>query len=168
MGMLYAHATTEESVQGQIGLLDKIICGDASVEDPAGCKLGFETWWPQINSLIFNDRAGAFVCHGLNGECQLPNFRAWNCQTCKTDVKAVAELYMEQRTHHMIVEFLSGEMFCGAQGLDEAGVHVCQDVVRKVIPHAIDVIFKHLEGNLGHACHQIYDGVCEHNPNFWL
>ena len=169
MGMLYARASSAESIEAQIVLLDKYICGNEEIEDPAGCKLGVQTWWPQIAALLFNDGAAPFVCNGLNGECELPNFKAWDCDTCKADVAAVSQLYQTEESVGFIVDFLAGDDFCGAQGLDEATVEVCADIISRFMPAAIGTLFGYLEAVAQDACAQVFDGICEPmNKNFWL
>lgn len=57
-----------------IELLDKEVC--AKAEDPKGCKVGVETWWPTIAKILYNDEAAKIVCKGLSeGKCEAFNLK---------------------------------------------------------------------------------------------
>lgn len=161
---------TADSLQGQMDVIDQYVCQNEETPDPAGCKLGVETWWPAIVEIIFSERASPAVCHAINNECQRPEHfvkAGWDCEACKLDLKIVAELYKSPEANQRIVEVLKGPAFCGSMELDEDGLAFCNGVVEEFVPVAIATLFTYLEYNLQGACHLVYDGICEAPATLW-
>ena len=67
----------------------------------------------------------------------------WDCDTCKTNVKAMLEILVAPSTASTIVEALKGEEFCQDPSLafTEEQVKECQEYITEFIPLALQDLF---------------------------
>ncbi len=163
MNMFFAQLNKPEITQSTIVFLTERICTEENVDDPEGCALGVETWWPRISHTIWSEGAAPYVCQGLNNECEVFSTRSvkeWGCEACQADVASVAQLYMSSEAQAKIVEFLQGETFCGGLGLEEAEVAFCQEAIGGFMPPALTILFESLVGDEDSICTYIYQLPC--------
>lgn len=174
MNIFNAWMNSAESLQGQLDILDQYVCQDENTPDPAGCKLGAETWWPAIVEVIFSDEHSPIVCHAINNECRRPHPKlftkadVWDCTACELDLKIVAELFKKPETENSIVGHLKGPAFCGSLDVDNEGLAFCHGAIERFVPAALKTLFTYLEYNLQGACHTIYDGICPAPESMWF
>ena len=160
--VLFAALAAEESVVQQIQLITDVGC--PNLPDPAGCSVGVETWWPRMAAAVYTDELAAWTCHELDVSCELPSsfiWKAWNCNTCMADVRAVSAVGQTPETGAMIVDTLQGPAFCQAEdlALNADQVAVCQGYVSR-IDLAFNLIFDAVGDSAREICVELYQ-ICD-------
>merc|ERR1712242_543475 len=93
---------------------------------------------------------------------QLVNYflRSWDCDTCKADVGAVADVYV--KATDWIVKHLEGEGFCADPdlGLEGEQLEYCKTVIKGFMPPALKTIMGKLKADANNVCAGVYEGIC--------
>ena len=101
-------AVTDEGIADEINLLE-LLCVD--YEDFEGCHTGIATWWPMIARKIFVEVGAEHTCKAIDPTCDFSLVKAWDCEACKKDVFAVAQVLTSDAAAADLVNDLSGIYF---------------------------------------------------------
>lgn len=155
--MLFEGALSPGSLDAQRTELIEAVC--PQMPEPAGCTVGVLTWWEKIAALIYSEKAANMICSIMDPSCTV--VKAWDCDTCLADLKAIADIASSDEAAVGVVEGLSGEAFCQSPdlGLTEEQVNGCQGFVSAFMPPALPVVFGPLAENGKTACNAVF-GVC--------
>merc|ERR1711887_59775 len=128
MGALVARLTSEESIAEQVAILTGTICPGSA--DPDACNEGLPLAWPGIAAAMYPEfLEGNAVCGDIMG-C----VRDWTCEECQGGIAAIADMINDNVA--AVVEFLSGDAFCG-QHIDEHPD--CPENIANLMPQALAV-----------------------------
>ena len=158
MAFLDALNTPESLTKQEQLLIDE---GCPNLEDPAGCTVGVLTWWRQMAGVVYSPESADYVCNGLEPACNVPDTKAWDCETCKADVVAVCQLFQSEGAAEGITMGLQGPQFCESPdlGLNEEQLQVCKNYVAAAAAPGFGLVFKVLESIPTEVCDNVY-GQC--------
>merc|ERR1711899_325152 len=102
----------EECNQAAAGLLTRLTS--------AACEAAFVQWWGDMTNCLYPAFIGAGdACERL-GLCKVKSFLGdWTCDDCTAIMTRVADFMQQPETIQQGVGILTGECFCGAEGLTD-------------------------------------------------
>ena len=142
--------------------LIKHACG--SMPEPTGCTEGIKKWWHPIGNKIFTNNSSGLICNGLIPQCQAfqpPTniiLSLNNCDVCKNDLDHLAKLIGSDEASKVVIEMLSGKMFCQdpEMGLKDEDVKLCQQYIAAFMPTSLKLIFDYFAMNGQVVCHGVF------------
>ena len=81
-----------------------------------------------------------------------------NCDVCKNDLDHLAKLIGSDEASKVVIEMLSGKMFCQdpEMGLKDEDVKLCQQYITAFMPTSLKLIFDYFAMNGQVVCHGVF------------
>jgi len=131
------YLTTEESIGKQVEILLDKICPGA--EDSDGCVAGLPEFWNKIALMLwpgYYNPEESFMC-AKDDICGAPGPKlVMTCDECVDGINASIDQLLSEEFIAGIVEWLSGEEFCGV----EEDPEMCANLISQLIPAALPAL----------------------------
>merc|ERR1711990_110922 len=129
--------TSDDSLSIRVGTLLGEVCPEA--DDPDACVAGLPDFWAKIAMVLwpgYYNPSEPFMC-ATEDICGAPGAKlAMTCDECVNGIMASFEQLVSEEFLTGIVEWLSGEEFCG---MDEDPA-TCADIIAQLIPVALPAL----------------------------
>lgn len=117
-----------------------------------GCQLGVIRWWSKIAKVLYqSDEFIVDMCYLMDESCA--NKKEWNCQTCREDLRAVAQVSNNPELISKAIDKLKATSWCQDD-------QTCYDYLDSFLPAAIEYLSEHLKFNTIGVCSDVFNITC--------
>lgn len=116
-----------------------------------GCQLGVIRYWSKIAKVLY--QTPEFV-EDICGELSCNVAKEWNCEVCRSDLRAVSEVVNGETLVRKAIEKLETESFCNDDD-------TCKEYIRAFVPKAIATLSEHLKFNTIGVCKDVFQINCD-------
>jgi len=131
------YLTSEDSIARQVEVLLAEVCPGA--DDPDMCVAGLPDFWAKIAMMLwpgYYNPEEPWMC-ATEDICGAPGAKlAMTCEECTNGIQGAIDQLLSEEFVTGIVEWLSGEEFCG---MDE-DPEMCANVIAELIPAALPAL----------------------------